>query len=618
MIFNITKKNLYYVLGYTVLLFCLLLVISENVQAVEVKRQEQKKLIKNTLSDKKISEKLQLAEDNKRSHYIIFKKLISEINQQPYIKKTQQHSLDFLNAYDLLYRGQYDKAKPMFEALLQRNISNLMQFKTNYLLIYIATVTQNWRDGLQYIASNTKLLTRFPNGEPYQNNMLATIIFYNQIGQYQLALSYIDNLSKQELSAKNSCALLQLSLEAQFNLKKLKHTDSIFPQAINKCINADFIIAANFIRFYKAKLYLQVESPEKAVTLLSSLKEEVINTHYPMLIADMSNIFAEAYWQMSDIYNARKYATESLESNPNNANLIQAVDSYFLLYQIAKKQHDLALALEYFEKYSDIEKSSLEGEETKKLALQLAKHKNVEQESQIKLLNEKNNVLAAKQSLAETEVANRKLIIVALTLIIIALATLATRLCRDHKRVKELAEFDPLTGIFNRGHFTQVAHSALKYCQNSQQDLCVIMFDLDYFKRVNDSFGHACGDWALKETTKACESIGRKNDIFARIGGEEFCIVLPSCNIETAMSRAEDYRAIIEAIVTKASGYDFTLTASFGVTDVKRSGYELDQLLADADFAAYASKDDGRNRVSMFQAASDNETEKLDASWEYN
>ena len=143
--------------------------------------------------------------------------------------------------------------------------------------------------------------------------------------------------------------------------------------------------------------------------------------------------------------------------------------------------------------------------------------------------------------------------------------------------------------------------NALKYCQNSQQELSLIMFDLDHFKKINDNFGHMCGDWALKETIRVCKKIGRKNDIFARLGGEEFCILLPSCNIEAAVLRAEACRAAIENTITEDSGNDFTITASFGVTDVKRSGFDLEKLLADADFATYDSKHSGRNRVTVYE-----------------
>ena len=144
------------------------------------------------------------------------------------------------------------------------------------------------------------------------------------------------------------------------------------------------------------------------------------------------------------------------------------------------------------------------------------------------------------------------------------------------------------------------------------------MFDLDHFKKVNDCYGHACGDWALKETIKVCKDIGRKNDIFARLGGEEFCLVLPSCSIDAAMLRAEACRAAIEEIITEESGCEFSITASFGVTNVKRSGFELEKLLADADFAAYASKNNGRNRVTLFEVPTNDAEEKLDSSWGYS
>jgi diguanylate cyclase (GGDEF)-like protein len=235
------------------------------------------------------------------------------------------------------------------------------------------------------------------------------------------------------------------------------------------------------------------------------------------------------------------------------------------------------------------------------LAFQLAKNKNLVQQNEIALLSEKNNLLKAKQELAETKLANQHLFLALLSFIIVILTLFGLRLCRDHKRVKELAEYDQLTGIFNRGHFTQVALRALKYCQSAEQDLSIIVFDLDHFKKVNDSFGHLCGDWALKEVSKACQAIGRQNDIFARLGGEEFCIMLPSCNIKMAALRAEACRAAIEAIITETSGYEFTITASFGVTDVCLSDFNLDKLLADADAAAYQSKHAGRNQVTVHQ-----------------
>jgi diguanylate cyclase (GGDEF)-like protein len=614
MITNSTTTKIFNIFSFVVLILFSLPISVKAVQATEKKAP---RLTNNILTTEEVSEKLQLAEQKKRSNPTLFKKLIIELNQQPNITKTHQYSLDFLNAYAFLYNGKNYKAKSKFEALLQSKASNLIKFKTNYLLIYLATATKNWQDGLQYVAANIKLLPAISNIESSQNSMLAIIMFYSQMGQYQLALSYIDQLSQQQLSAENNCGLTQLTLEARFNLNELKLNDSAFEPAIEKCMDADFLIPANTIRLYKAKLLLKEQKAEEVLDYISSFIEEVRTTQYPMLITEINNIIAKAYWQINDIDNAKSYANDALANNPNGTNLLKGVDTYFLLYQIAKQQQDFPLALNYYEKYSSVEKANLKGEKAKHLAFQLAEHNAFEQESQIKLLNEQNNALAAEQALAKTRATNKKLIILSLALIIVVFTFFGIRFWHTHKRVRQLAEYDLLTGIYNRGHFTQVTNSALKYCKNAEQDLSLIMFDLDHFKKVNDDFGHACGDWALKETIKVCKDIGRKNDVFARLGGEEFCLVLPSCNIDVAMLRAEACRIAIESIITEESGHDFAITASFGVTDVKRSGFDLDTLLADADMAAYDSKKSGRNKVTVHQVPFKDSEDKLDSSWSY-
>lgn len=112
-----------------------------------------------------------------------------------------------------------------------------------------------------------------------------------------------------------------------------------------------------------------------------------------------------------------------------------------------------------------------------------------------------------------------------------------------------------------------------------------------------------------------CETIGRKNDIFSRLGGEVFCILLPSCNIDAAILRAEACRAAIKNIITEESDNIFAITASFGITDVIIPGFELEKLLTDTDFAAYESKRAGRNRLTVFEPKKDKNWKPLDNSW---
>jgi len=601
--------------SFIVLFFIVCNLTSNSSQAFEIKNKTYNK--KQALTNEDISTKLTLADKHRISDPTLFKELLFELREQANITTEQQYYLDLLYSYHLTFIGKYKIAESKLNNIIYSNANNLIKFRANYALIYISMPKRDWLGGLKYLTKNISLLPTIDNNEHYQNGLVTTIIFYNKIRQYKLALSYINKLKNQPLTKINSCLLKQLSLETKFNLNKLISDDGLIDDAIETCEQVKFDIATNIIIILKAKLYLNDKTPDKALSTLLPFIVNTNNTHYPMLIAEMNNVIAKAYWQINDIDNAQVYATKALTINKGMTNILQGVETYFLLYQIAKKQQDLSLALRYFEQYSEIEKRHLEGEKAKHLAFQLAEHNSFAQESQIKLLNEQNNALAAEQALAKTQAANRKLVILLLGVVILAFTFIGIRFSRSHKRVKELAEYDPLTGIYNRGHFTHVTNSALKYCKNAQQDLSVIMFDLDHFKKVNDSFGHACGDWALKETIKVCQNIGRKNDIFARLGGEEFCLVLTSCTIDVAMLRAEACRAAIEEIITEESGCEFSITASFGVTDLKRSGFTLDKLLADADMAAYASKNAGRNRVTMFEVPETSQPKKLDNSWNY-
>ena len=131
-----------------------------------------------------------------------------------------------------------------------------------------------------------------------------------------------------------------------------------------------------------------------------------------------------------------------------------------------------------------------------------------------------------------------------------------------------------------------------------------VIFDLDYFKKINDAHGHLIGDEALKMAVNAAKSACRKNDTVGRLGGEEFGILLPGCGNHLAAHIAEKCRSAIEKVDSLSSGHQFTLTASFGVSDSSVCGYEFTKLFAGADRALYQAKDLGRNKVFNYQSNS--------------
>ena len=162
-----------------------------------------------------------------------------------------------------------------------------------------------------------------------------------------------------------------------------------------------------------------------------------------------------------------------------------------------------------------------------------------------------------------------------------------------------LAAIDPLTGVYNRRQFETLARAELARAQRYFRPLSVLIVDIDFFKRVNDSFGHEIGDWVLKMVATTIKSAKRDSDIVARMGGEEFVILLPETTIEAARGVAERIREMVH-VSSLAIGEDkLTLTISIGVAEAAVGSSGIESVLREADQALYQAKANGRNQVCV-------------------
>jgi len=166
-------------------------------------------------------------------------------------------------------------------------------------------------------------------------------------------------------------------------------------------------------------------------------------------------------------------------------------------------------------------------------------------------------------------------------------------------RLKTLSITDDLTGIFNHRHFLDRAKHAIKLSQRYQRPIALIMMDVDHFKSVNDTHGHATGDEVLKHVVASCCRINRETDIFGRLGGEEFGILLLESPAASAFEVAERLRREIEASSTEFEGQVITVTVSQGICTVEPADQypTIEDALKVADKAMYQAKKAGRNCV---------------------
>jgi diguanylate cyclase (GGDEF)-like protein len=164
------------------------------------------------------------------------------------------------------------------------------------------------------------------------------------------------------------------------------------------------------------------------------------------------------------------------------------------------------------------------------------------------------------------------------------------------------AQTDPLTGALNRRAFMSRGGRLLKRHQRDAAPLCLLFLDLDHFKSLNDRFGHSGGDDVLMKFVGLVNASIRPTDFLFRIGGEEFCCLLPRTDTAQAHRVAERIRYLFETTTVDVAGTAVKATVSLGIASTEAFGYDIDTLIRRADMAVYAAKRQGRNRVVVASA----------------
>lgn len=170
----------------------------------------------------------------------------------------------------------------------------------------------------------------------------------------------------------------------------------------------------------------------------------------------------------------------------------------------------------------------------------------------------------------------------------------------SHKKTFDRGQIDAMTGAYNKGALESYAPEAIKRSDLIRKPLSLIVFDIDHFKKVNDTYGHAPGDYVIKEIARLVKDrLIRSEDFFSRFGGEEFVLILSATPVSIAADVAERIRATIESHKFDFEGTVIPITISLGVSVREPGGADWDSLFKKGDEALYKSKNRGRNQVSI-------------------
>jgi len=505
-----------------------------------------------------------------------------------------------LKGYEKGLSGEYEQAFSYLEPLLKTEQHSLYHFRGKVLAVNLYALSNDYLNAFLLLGEINRQLPSVTDPIAKAQAVGNIALLYNGIEKHEIALFYADQFLNSTTETSLECRILTHKLHSVLKLGRLEDFFAAIDNALATCAQANESIPKAHLLRDKMEALMKLRRYDDVIAAYNTFSDELHSTTYPMVIAGVLLEVSAAYLGAGDLSNAERFAVQALSYVESLSVNIAQVAAYKLLSEVEKYKGNYETSLTHFEKYNELEKKYQDEKTNQQLAFHLAEGELEVKDQRIALLDKDNELLSLQKNLYEHEVKQNRLILLVLISVLVLLSFLAYRGMSGRKRFKKIAEYDQLTGISNRYHFNNQAKVALEYCEKNAKPVAVILFDLDYFKNINDMHGHAAGDWALQVVVKTCRNFMRNNDVFGRIGGEEFAVVLPGCQTDKAVLLAEICRDAIAGIDSSDCGKQFPLSASFGVCGSDTSGYQLKQLLADADNAMYRAKEAGRDQVMAF------------------
>lgn len=551
-----------------------------------------------------VDQLLKHADGIKTSNNSEFMQIVQGLDRESSRFSGTQHAwLDYLKAWQLGYTGNYEAAVPALKAVIAETADPTLRVRAEISLINDQAFTSHYEEAY---AGLSELLEIQPHVADKDARMLVfavAALLYNEAGQYDLALNYAERWRAEDDAGTAQCRAVYLILDALFRSGKLGLDDPRIQGTIDGCMKVGDVLSANIIRTFIANIEIAKGQAADAIKLLRANDADLQRTHSARVSSEFHSILARAYLIAGDIPLAKQYALSAVQKSIKNESSKPLVDAYGVLYKVAQSEGDYRSALEYHERYAAADKGYLGDAGAKALAYEMIRQQVLDKKLQIEALTGTNRVLQLEKEVAAKSEETERLYVLLLASVLGFIVLWGYRTKRSQLRFQKLSRRDGLTGILNRQHFMDEAKVVLQDCQNSGQEICLILIDLDNFKAVNDSHGHVAGDVVLQCTTAVLQVGMRAMDIFGRVGGEEFGVLLPNCSLETARQRAEDLRLTIGRMDRAETGIAMDVSASFGVASGREAGFDLRQMLIHADSALYLAKRNGRNRVEAFTVA---------------
>lgn len=522
---------------------------------------------------------------------------------EPTFSDAQRNRYFLLAASAYGFKGRHKERVELVESRLSfvkdpdYRVRYLYQLSSGY------TSLGEYEKALMAINESIILLPKLTNQNAKVDTLQAAITLLNSLRAYDEALVYADRMMALDGDVERSgstCIAMGDLVEINFLKGERQKARSLLPEAINLCAShgrnffALLLQTLACIDLIDSGNYQQGKGA--GLALLTEFSKTTQSSDYLTMLEEA---MARAFLHTGNLEQAERYGLQAYQ-HAKSGSAVQIMEKTAeTMASIKRAQGQFAGSLEYYETALALKNRVLDDQLHRNLAFQRVKFDTQDKSNQLSLLEQKNKILAVERELEKKSNQNLWLVIILVVIIMVLMILWLIKTLQQKNQFREFSQTDGLTQAANRMHFMTSSNEAFKMRTGS---MSIILFDMDLFKNINDSFGHATGDWVLKNVCETIKTHLRKEDLFGRLGGEEFGICMPDSNQSSALQLAERCRMAIAMIDTEPSGYRFPLSASFGVATVDSNGLtSFDATLEAADKALYNSKAEGRNCVTVYR-----------------
>lgn len=518
--------------------------------------------------------------------------------EESQLSPPQRWHLRYLDAYQASLEGSFAKEVPILRDVIDHSGDAALATRATAKLITSLAINHHYEEAFQLANTLMVDLPQVTDSNAHAQALRAIVQMLDLAGEPDQALKYAQQLDPEGASPDNRCGNYSYKINAISYSVTLSPEDPRLRRAIAMCLGDNQTVYANTLHLIRASLLKGEGHVDQSIALLKSIEPSVLRAGFQPHVADLDVSLAQAYVSQGNDAAARQAALAAVAvSDPANFTW-PLQTAYELLYEIDKRAGDDHAALSYYEKYMIQYKAGMDDAKTRALAYQMVKQDVLAKKVKLDALSKQNSILELRQALAGQAQETSRLLIALLLVVLAFIIGAMFWLRRSQLRFRGMARHDGLTGAFNRGYFFDEAARVLRRLHKTDAAVCLVVLDLDHFKRVNDTHGHAVGDEVLRHTVSICRRELRESDVFGRLGGEEFGILMPACPRDHGIEVASRIRrALVENPVRQDAQHTIMVSASFGLACSDISGYQLHQLFGDADTALYRAKEGGRNQL---------------------